>query len=472
MSTTNTNTNINTNINLNTNTNSIRLRNWSIFILIIYFILMVVVLVYDIPGYIISLFTPKNSDEFTGTKIWLIFLMIIVFCVLIMNVFLYQQRGNNYNPANLITSVNYEFIVTFFKVVASILFIAFIGWIIGTFIKNFNSSNIGSQIIDVLLIIGLLAIVYKMLSITNLTKHPIFRIIFHILFYIPCLLISLVETINREYRLTTKPVVILIVIEIILLILYFIYPKLIGKVYTQGGTQVINDPLPLNMENSISTYQKLNETFEHQYQYALSFWFYIDSASPSMNANYTKFTNILSYGSNPSVKYNPSINTLSVTVSQDETNTISIVDVTHNLEDKMTTASNEEILEIKEKIQKVVDKVKHIPIVTELDDSGRRIIYNKKKVALQKWNNIILNYNGGTLDIFYNGELVKSAIEVVPYLTYDTMIIGEQNGISGGIANITYFKDPLDVFKIKNLYNYMKDKNPPTLPGSNSMLFK
>ena len=56
----------------------------------------------------------------------------------------------------------------------------------------------------------------------------------------------------------------------------------------------------------------------------------------------------------------------------------------------------------------------------------------------------------------------------MPYLTYDTMVIGEQNGISGGIANITYFKEPIDVFKIKNLYNYMKNKNPPTLPQNNS----
>jgi hypothetical protein len=269
--------------------------------------------------------------------------------------------------------------------------------------------------------------------------------------------------VSREMKLTTKPIILLIVIEIIIVILYFVYPKITSKIYTQGGKQIVNKPISLNVENSISTYQELNQTFEHTYQYALSFWFYIDSAPPSMNANYSKFANILSYGNNPSVKYNAVANTLSITVSHDEDVTISVVDLTHKLEDKITNATNEQITEIKEQITEVVDKVKHLPMITELDDAGRRIIYVNKNVLLQKWNNIILNYNGGTLDIFYNGQLVKSAIEVVPYLKYDTLVVGEQNGISGGIANVTYFREPLDVFKIKNLYNYMKNKNPPSL---------
>ena len=43
-----------------------------------------------------------------------------------------------------------------------------------------------------------------------------------------------------------------------------------------------------------------------------------------------------------------------------------------------------------------------------IDGLSYRIIYKNENVLLQKWNNIIINYNGGTLDVFLNGELVKS----------------------------------------------------------------
>ena len=86
---------------------------------------------------------------------------------------------------------------------------------------------------------------------------------------------------------------------------------------------------------------------------------------------------------------------------------------------------------------------------------------------MQKWNNIVINYNGGTLDIFLNGELVKSAIEVVPFMSYDTLTVGEDNGISGGICNVNYFDSPLTATKMYYMYSTIKNETPPVIYNDN-----
>jgi hypothetical protein len=103
----------------------------------------------------------------------------------------------------------------------------------------------------------------------------------------------------------------------------------------------------------------------------------------------------------------------------------------------------------------------------EFDEEGNRILYIKHNVLLQKWNNIIINYNGGILDIFINGELVKSDIGVVPYYTLDSLIIGKNGGLNGGICNVVYFKKPLTALNIYFLYNMIKNKTPPITNDSN-----
>jgi hypothetical protein len=145
---------------------------------------------------------------------------------------------------------------------------------------------------------------------------------------------------------------------------------------------------------------------------------------------------LLNFGGKPNVLYNGKTNTLMVTMSQKDL--------------KKTTANN----------------------LLEFDEEGNRILYIKHNVLLQKWNNIIINYNGGILDIFLNGELVKSDIGVVPYYTLDSLTIGKAGGIHGGICNVVYFKKALTAMNVYLLYNVVKNKTPPVTNESNLTIMK
>ena len=82
---------------------------------------------------------------------------------------------------------------------------------------------------------------------------------------------------------------------------------------------------------------------------------------------------------------------------------------------------------------------------------------------LQKWNNMIINFEDGHMDIFINGDLVKSTINIVPYMSLDTLSVGTSDGINGSICNVNYFKYSLDSRRIKALYDSVKGDNPPII---------
>jgi hypothetical protein len=106
----------------------------------------------------------------------------------------------------------------------------------------------------------------------------------------------------------------------------------------------------------------------------------------------------------------------------------------------------------------------------DFDENGNRIIYKQNNVLLQKWNNIVINYTGGTLDIFFNNELVKSAVEVVPFMMLDSLTVGSDNGILASICNVQYFEKPISTTNMYILYNSVKDNKMPIVAETNKTL--
>ena len=84
------------------------------------------------------------------------------------------------------------------------------------------------------------------------------------------------------------------------------------------------------------------------------------------------------------------------------------------------------------------------------------------KIKLQKWINLVINYNRGNLDIFMDGELIKTLPGSVWEMGDElSLAIGENKGIRGGICNVVHFAAHLTKPQIVNNYNMFKDKDPP-----------
>jgi hypothetical protein len=237
-----------------------------------------------------------------------------------------------------------------------------------------------------------------------------------------------------QYNATDAGSFMMLGVAIALIIAYIKIPPLFNYISTQGGKQLVNKPVLTDTEYNLGNYQELNDSEEFDYQYALSCWVYIEAVGPNTNASYNKFTSLLNFGNKPNILYNGKTHTLMITMQQKN-----LKDVTKN---------------------KLID----------FDENGNRIIYIDKNFLLQKWNNIIINYNGGTLDIFLNGKLVKSSIEVVPYYTFDNLTIGENGGLKGGICNVVYFRQALTSQNVYFLYNSVKDKSIPISKDSNETI--
>ncbi len=379
----------------------------------------------------------------------------------------------------------------------SALFFYWIVYAIGLLDKNEDKgskSYIVKVIINLAIFIGIFAIIYKTANAGGyFSRNPIFRLIFNTILYIPCLLVVIIDFIfdlfgNKSgdrttsskssssiFGNTTKNDLIFFVAIVTLCGIYILFDHIIipygkQKYYTQGGKQLINNPIPTDILTNVATYDTLNSSGLYNYRFALSFWFYIDSFPPSTSESYLKYVPILSYGNNPCIKYYSPTNSIIITVTQ-KTENNDIVSSIQNLETNIKAENIGNWNTFQNKIQSGIEMVKNLAINNEEDENGNRIIYQRKDILLQKWNNIVINYNGGTLDVFYNGELVKSAIEVVPEIKKDMLTVGADNGIIGNVANILYFDHQLNYLTVNRLYTMLKDKNPPIISKTDENLF-
>lgn len=220
----------------------------------------------------------------------------------------------------------------------------------------------------------------------------------------------------EEYKKAPKEVWRVLIIEIILISFYFLLPyfrEIILFIFCNDAMKLLNEPVYLDNEKEIASAKELYgsdlETSSYIYNYSISYWFYLNPT-----ANDDEYYSIINYNKKPIVEYNQHQNKLRV---------------------KMNVGREKETL-----------------------------IYLDNNIETQNWNHMVINYQSNTLDIFINNTLVSTnSYRNMPLMSYDSIRVGQTDGIEGGICNVMYFKRNIPKHTIKLLYYLCKYENPPIL---------
>jgi len=244
-----------------------------------------------------------------------------------------------------------------------------------------------------------------------------FRLLQNITLYsLFCMVRDSYNFIIEEYRKAPKEVWNILLIEIVLIAIYFILPhlrRIILYIICHDAKYLLNNPDYLDREKEVGSttdiYGSELEDSNYIYNYSISFWYYVNPTSNDDN-----YYNILTYNGKPLVEYNQHKNKLRIKTIEGR--------------------------------------------------SKETIIYLDNNVEIQKWNHMVINYQSNTMDIFINNELVTTNFKLtMPYMGYDNIMIGQENGIQGGICNIMYFKRSIPKRDISLIYYLCKYENPPII---------
>lgn len=281
-------------------------------------------------------------------------------------------------------------------------------WKFALNIQSFQTLYI--YLIDFIIVCGLIGIVY--LLIQNSGGSVDLDGIAKYVMLIPSMLTDLAKYLTKEFTEVTNPVWVLLAIEIVLILFRLLLPNIIHYISSHDKTELLGSPIYLNKEQVLGKNE--NETEEPKkfsYKYSVSFWFYVNPQPPNTGSAYNKYTNILNYGNKPSVQFHSKKNQLRV---------------------------------------QCVEK-----------DDSMSTIYETDALQYQKWNNMVINYDAGNMDVFINGDLVGSKQNIAPFMTREKIYSGERRGIDGGICNVRYYDHVLSLSVISNTYHLLKNNEIP-----------
>jgi hypothetical protein len=370
----------------------------------------------------------KNSFEFLTTYKTLALLGFFAIGLLLLVLVVYSMSGGS----GLKETTPYGELIA--KISLSFLgFAVVLGLIIYALTKIMSIPSTLDQIISVvnfLLLMGLIALILSIFKFntssslvlsSNTGLGFIFNFILKLLLYIPCFIIDCSNVLREQFQLAKKEytVVIILLIEIALIASKFLIPKLFNKVITSDGVALTDKVYPLEIKNRVSIPPAM-KAMTKNVNYSVSCWVYIHPVPNNTSEAYVQNTSLINCGNVPDILFNAEKGSLEFSID-----------------------------------------------VTDANGSKRTVnVPNKKsqkdvKIIYSRWNNVVVNFVDGGIDIFINGDLVISEPNIIPYQNPNGVIIGSSPGIYGEMCSLVYYKSPILAQNIKLMYESMKEMNPP-----------
>ena len=393
--------------------------------------------------------------------------------------------------------------------------------------KNTNVFSITQSVISITIVIVVLAIVASLLSIKSSTSNdtcenskekgtPMFIynyicIIKKFIFFIPCLLVIVVDEINKDIKLTPNSVYLLLFILLLLITLLFLIPFLFTYFRTMNKSTLLkgSGPYYLNELKVIGIYQNLNKNVNSTIDIAIPnsdgqsnsiIKNPIDALLGTLNLDKKENTIFKTYDSSTQIGpenkeitkqtqenisdtkgynfkllkndyngvyniktsfYDPpkSINkfpynyTYSISfyvfINPQPTNT----SIAYNKDTELFNYAYKPVIYYNGKSQSIIIRSR------TLNNKGDQLdtIYEGKNIKHQKWVFFVINYDNNIIDVFIDGTLVGSKKDVMPYFKGDKVTIGENQGIHGSIKEISYYDSIKSPQTIELLYNLTKN---------------
>jgi hypothetical protein len=333
---------------------------------------------------------------------------------------------------------------------------------------------------------GVMVVLILAMFIFHLTKSAIGIKLLHLLWlgiiYIPCLFLDFIQSSQLVVGDTTRPIWIIVAIEILLIAILYGGPYLLNYIGA-SASQMVAAPVTLKDKYDTNLNTQSPQIFifhntgidrtpedkaancpaeeKKRYNYSISGWFLLNNNVTSSN----KDLEIFNFGDVPKLTYNPSTSELKLYC-----NTLDMNGNPKNDSDLIYSSRTNYNSVISGKSDA---KQQRLKMLLDNDDEL------DTPIPLQRWNYFVVNYDGKTMDFFLNTKLVVRSDFIMPDIQLKPITVGDgtvdiktpantYKGLNGSICNFAFHTTPLTKEQMRWTYNMLKTQNPPMV-GMNTI---